>query len=316
MIVHLKSGGEPPQQEEVNALEQFIRQQQAAGSQNLVLCGDWNIRPDRGQGRGRLEQLRAPGSGGPLMHVLTVDHSVLSLGDWSSLEQRGLLAFDDPVSRLVPFSHFNPSSLDTFLDHIALSTSFHEIFDDPIEVTLADGTVDRRSGIRVALPARPESQFNLLTDHLPIVLTLRTSGQAPAVEGTGLGLRIAASIPNPVGVDEEGEEVWIRNDSASLISLAGWGIGDDDGTAVWQLTAADGTATPGQVVRVVRNGRPMNLGNTGDRVRLLDPDHNLVDERVYGHADSGAIFQFNRTGAQATNFGRRPPKRPRPTAKK
>jgi len=65
MILHLKSGGGFPQAEEVLALQKFITLRQSTPSpRHLIVCGDWNIRPDTDQGRDRLQQMMVPTSSG------------------------------------------------------------------------------------------------------------------------------------------------------------------------------------------------------------------------------------------------------------
>ena len=291
VIVHLASGGAFPQKDEVDALEQYIREHQASGNRHLVLCGDWNIRPDTGQGRRRLEQLRVPVDGGHLMRILTTDCAPLTLEEWGDLDDRDLVRYGDPVANLVPFSHYNDDSIDTFLDHLAVSQGLDELFDHPIAVTLASGRTDVRPGVWVARPMLHEPQFHSITDHLPVVAVLRTTAGAPPSGGTALGLRIVAAIPNPVGADADGEEVWVRNDGNVPIRLQGWRIEDDDGGA-WDLTSQDGIADPGEVVHVVRGGRPMHLNNNGDTVLLVNPDGGTVDQRSYDSVTSGEIVNF------------------------
>ncbi|MCK4513546.1 hypothetical protein KAW64_17480 [bacterium] len=292
VIVHLKSNGDPPQQDEVDALEQFVREHQAAGDRHLVLCGDWNIRPDNKKGRERLRQLEVPVEDGQLMRILTVDRAPLSLDEWESLDDRELAKFGDPVANLVPFSHYNARSLDTFLDHIAISRGLNEIFDDPIEVTLADGGTDVRPGILVGRPTLAESQFDDLTDHLPIVMTLRTTSEAPVSPLATLGLRIVAAIPNPVGIDSQGEEVWLHNDGSTAQPLDGWWIKDDDGGA-WELTVDDGIVNPGETKHVIRHGRPMHLTNSGDTILLVEPSGVQVDSKSYDSVSSGDVVYFD-----------------------
>jgi hypothetical protein len=61
LIVHLKSGGDPPQAAEVEALKTFIvARQSAPNARHLIVLGDWNIRPDQATGRARLRQMMAP----------------------------------------------------------------------------------------------------------------------------------------------------------------------------------------------------------------------------------------------------------------
>jgi hypothetical protein len=157
---------------------------------------------------------------------------------------------------------------------------------------LAGGTSDLRPGIRIATPLVPESTYVRLTDHLPLVLTLRTTG-APVLPPPPGGLRIAAAIPNPVSDDAQDEEVRIENTSGLAVPLAGWRIGDSAGTNFWTLEVQDGTVQPGATVIIRRRGRPMSLNNTGDSIVLVNPTGVTVDQKVYGNASSGQLFMFN-----------------------
>ncbi len=291
MVLHLKSGGDPPQADEVNALEQFIRQRQSAmAPRHLIVSGDWNIRPDQSTGRSRLRQMMVPVAGANLMRVLTVEEIRPALDQW---EQLGSISFTSPVATLVPFSHFNATTLDTFLDHIAISRTLDDAFDHPIQVTLAGGTNDLRPGIRVVRPLIPEASYLNLTDHLPLVLTLRATS-APTPPPPTASLRIVAALPNPVTDDTQDEEVHLHNASAAAAPLAGWKIGDS-GTSFWVLASADGTVQPGATVIVRRKGRPMSLNNTGgDAIVLVNPAGTTVDQKSYsGNAASGQLFNFN-----------------------
>ncbi len=293
LVLHLKSGGDPPQQAEVNALEQFIRQRQTSSPpRHLVVCGDWNIRPDQSSGRTRLRQMMVPSGGSNLMRVLTVEQIRPALEQW---EQLGSISFNSPVAALTPFSHFNAQTLDTFLDHIAISRTLDEVFDHPIQVKLANGTNDLRPGIRIATPLIPETSYLNLTDHLPLVLILRTTATTPTPAPPATALRIVAALPNPVGDDAQDEEVHLRNTGTQAVALTGWKIGDSTGTSFWTLQAADGTIQPGATVVVRRKGRPMSLNNTGgDTIVLVNPSGATVDQKAYsGDAASGQLFTFN-----------------------
>ena len=291
VIVHLASGGAYPQKDEVDALESYMRDRLTEGDRELLLCGDWNIRPDLSRGRNRLRQLEVPVDGGTLMNILTVDCDPLSLDGWASLDDRDLIRYGDPVADLVSFSHYNANSIDTYLDHVAISDGLYEIFDDPVEVKLAAGGTDVRPGIFVARPSLPEPQYCLFTDHLPVVTILRTTTALTHAGGAGVGLQIVAAMPNPVGSDAQGEEVWVRNYGTASVELAGWRIEDDDG-GHWELTGEDGEVNPGATVRVVRNGRPMHLNNDGDTVFLIEPGGDTVDTVSYDEVTSGELVNF------------------------
>lgn len=292
MILHLKSGGDPPQAEEVNALERFVRQRQTAPqARHLIICGDWNIRPDQPSGRGRLRQMMVPDPGGNLMRVLTVEEIRPTLEGWEGL---GAIPGSSPLAGLVPFSHFNASTLDTFLDHVAISRTLDEIFDHPIQVRLSGGTTDLSAGIRAARPLIPEESYVNLTDHLPLVMTLRTDTAAAVPPPPSAALRIVATLPNPVGDDAQDEEVHLQNTSGQAVTLTGWRIGDASGS-FWPLQAADGTVQPGATVIVRRRARSMSLNNTGgDTITLINPAGATVDQKSYsGTAASGQLFTFN-----------------------
>jgi endonuclease/exonuclease/phosphatase family metal-dependent hydrolase len=292
LVLHLKSGGEFPQGPEVNALEQFVRQRQSVSpARHLIVCGDWNMRPDQATGRARLRQMMVPNPGGELMRILTLDSAGLTLGQWEELSP---ISGASAVAALIAFSHFNPSpTLDTFLDHMAISRTFDEVFDHPIEVTLANGAADLHPGVRVARPLIPESSYIRLTDHLPVVLTLRTLGGTIVTPVPAAGLKIAAAIPNPVGNDVQDEEVRLHNAGGQAVPLAGWKIGDSTGTSFWKLESADGTVQAGTTIVIRRNGRAMSLNNNGDTIVLVNPAGVTVDQKTYGDAPSGLVFTFN-----------------------
>jgi len=291
MVLHLKSGGDFPQADEVDALQQFITQRQAATSpRHLVVCGDWNIRPDQSTGRTRLRKLLAPGPSGNLMRILTVEEVKPTLTEWEML---GAIPSGGPLASLIPFSHYNATTIDTFLDHIAISRTLDEIFDNPIQVKLANGSSDLRPGIRVAIPLISEENYLTLTDHLPVILTLRTTTVAPVPGGTISGLRIVAAVPNPVGDDTQDEEVHLRNIGTQPVPLAGWKIGDSTGSDFWILNSQDGVIQPSATLIVRRKARPMALNNTGDAIVLVNPNGTMVDQKSYGNASSGHVFTFN-----------------------
>jgi hypothetical protein len=116
--------------------------------------------------------MMAPTAGGNLMRVVTVEDLQPRLDGWDAITG---VTFDSAVARLVPFSHFNATSVDTLLDHTAISTTLDEVYDHPIRVQRADGTADLQPGIQIAMPLMHEAQYLNLTDHLPIVLILRTT---------------------------------------------------------------------------------------------------------------------------------------------
>lgn len=294
VVLHLKSGGSSPQAAEVQALSTFIENHQTGPHRrHLIVLGDWNIRPDRSQGRGRLRRIIRP-AGARRMRILTVEDLPPSLDEWAILDhiEPNLLHGSSPLAGVLPFTHFNSSTFDTFLDHIAISTSLDEVYEHPIRVEFPQGEHDLRHAIEIVRPLIPEAQYSMLTDHLPVVLTLSTLGgdTPPPANAT---LLIVAAIPNPPGSDRDLEEVHVLNVGNSAESLSNWRIQDATG-GQWLLTEdADGTVPPGEVIRIIRRGRPASLNNDGDTIRLFPPDSNVaVDEKSYGPVQSGEIVHF------------------------
>ena len=289
VVLHLKSGGDRPQAAKVDALQAFITaRQSAAAPRHLIFLGDWNIRPEQATGRTRLRKMMAPTPAGNLMRVVTVDDLQPRLDGWDAITS---VSFDSAIARLVPFSHFNAQSVDTLLDHVAISTTLDEVYDHPIRVKRVDGTADLQPGIQIGVPLIPEAQYRNLTDHLPVVLTLRTTVSAPPPEPSG-GLRIVAALPNPSGDDSALEEVHLRNNGAEPVPLEGWRIRNGQGPQEWLLNAQDGVVASSQPVVVVRRGRPMSLRNSGDTIVLINPAGLTLDTKSYGAAASDVLFHF------------------------
>ncbi len=245
LVLHLKSGGEAPQEAEVNALQAFITaRQSAAAPRHLIVLGDWNIRPDQATGRSRLRKMMAPAASGNLMRVITVEDLPPLLSGWDAL---GAVGFDTTLARLLPYSHVNAPSIDTLLDHVAISQTLEDAYDHPIQIQRADGTRDLQPGIQIGVPLIPEAQYRNLTDHLPVILTLRTTTTTPTPPSPIGSLRIVAALPNPPGEDSEFEEVHVRNSSgSSSVALTGWRVTNAAGQQHWQLTDQDGVVAPGQ----------------------------------------------------------------------
>ncbi|MCA9219019.1 MAG: lamin tail domain-containing protein [Planctomycetales bacterium] len=301
IALHLKSGGATPQAAEVGSLSDYLRRRlNSTSPTHLVVLGDWNIRPDDASGRSRLRRLQVPQGSSNLMRILTVEALAPSLDEWTAL---GEFRSDSPLAKLVPFTHFNENpqylTIDNMLDHIAISHTLDETFDHPLQVRLADGRSDIRQGIEIARPMVPEADFVKVTDHLPVILTLRTTGAptSPPIERRS-PVRIVEAVPNPTGPDADLEEVTIHNFSRQAVSLAGWKIGDSTSGNFWELDPQQfhdpETLEPGQRATIRRRGRPMSLNNQdGDVIRLLDRDGAVIDIRVYDSATSGQRLQFD-----------------------
>lgn len=93
------------------------------------------------------------------------------------------------------------------------------------------------------------------------------------------GLVIESLLPDPVGDDARDEEVTLRNQGTTAVSLQGWLLRDESGK-VWTL-AEGGTLAPGASRTFRRLGMPMSLNNGGDEISLLDPAGAVRDSFRY-----------------------------------
>ena len=118
----------------------------------------------------------------------------------------------------------------------------------------------------------------------------RVAGFEVLVAAAGT-LRIGAILPNPEGDEAQLEAVHVRNLGPTVVDLAGWRIADTSGQS-WGLDIADGTAAPGQVAIVTRQGRPMALPNAGGTIQLMNPAGQVLDTKTYGAAGTGQLIEF------------------------
>ncbi|MFC1577638.1 lamin tail domain-containing protein [Thermodesulfobacteriota bacterium] len=100
---------------------------------------------------------------------------------------------------------------------------------------------------------------------------------------------IESLLPNPDGSDRINEEVMLRNDFGSAVSMTGWILEDESGR-IWALVSL-GSINPGQSVAIRRSGMPMSLDNDGDEISLFNASHQLVDRFSYSGSQRGVWIQ-------------------------
>ncbi len=96
---------------------------------------------------------------------------------------------------------------------------------------------------------------------------------------------IARLLPNPVGSDDELEEVTIENVGTDSVNVDGWVLRDAS-NGIWVLPPGHVLA-PGQTLTIVRHGMSMSLNNGGDTIELLDTARAVVDRVEYGRVREG-----------------------------
>ena len=97
-------------------------------------------------------------------------------------------------------------------------------------------------------------------------------------------VRIVAALVNPPGPAPEAETVMLLNASPQQVDLTGWSILDRDKR---QMMLHSGLLAPGDSVRV-QVAAPVQLGNRGGLITLLNPDGLKVDGVAYTQAQAAA----------------------------
>ena len=97
-------------------------------------------------------------------------------------------------------------------------------------------------------------------------------------------VRIVAALVNPAGPAPEAETVTLLNASPHQVDLTGWSILD---RAKHQMMLPGGPLAPGDCLRV-QVAPPVQLGNQGGLITLLNPDGLKADGVAYTQAQAAA----------------------------
>lgn len=132
------------------------------------------------------------------------------------------------------------------------------------------------------LPADPEAEEETdLAWTAPIWFDSSVAAPVPGPDMSFLAplqvVRLTRILPDPAGPDFRNETVWLRNESAATIDLAGWVLVDLSGNE-WTFA---GTLAAGQESAFVRNGQSLSLNNDGDQLELRDPAGNVAQSASY-----------------------------------
>ncbi len=99
-------------------------------------------------------------------------------------------------------------------------------------------------------------------------------------------------LPNPAGIDKDGEYIKIFNDGNLPVDLSGWQIKDASGKA-FKLS---GNLNAGQELILLSSRTKIILNNDGERILLYDATGKLVHELNYiGQAKEGQIITKRQT---------------------
>lgn len=100
-------------------------------------------------------------------------------------------------------------------------------------------------------------------------------------------------MPSPEGDDEIGEYIKIKNGNDFEVDLAGWKIEDLIGTPK-TYTLVEKIA-PLKTLSLPRSKTKITLNNSGDGLKLTDPNSNIIDNVEFGAAENGVAY--TKTGA-------------------
>jgi len=110
------------------------------------------------------------------------------------------------------------------------------------------------------------------------------AGPGPEEAPPDQRVRIVAALVNPTGPAPEAETVTLLNASPDRVELAGWSLADQQKR---RLVLDGGSLPPGESVRIPLVP-PVQLGNRGGLITLLDRDGLKVDGVAYTKAQADA----------------------------
>jgi len=105
-------------------------------------------------------------------------------------------------------------------------------------------------------------------------------------------------LPDPEGLDTEGEWIELFNSSDIDVDLAGWQLDDvaDGGSSPYTFPV-DSLISAQGYLSVLRQESGIALNNDGDSVRLLSPDSLVKDELTYTRARVGESYARQASGS-------------------
>jgi PKD repeat protein len=109
-------------------------------------------------------------------------------------------------------------------------------------------------------------------------------------------IKIGKILPDPIGADNDGEWIEIKNLGKEKVDLFGLMIDDQAGGSKPFSFKDQYWLAPGQTYLLSREDSGLALNNNGDTVRLLSSDEEVIDEVVFGKGKEGAVYEKNSDG--------------------
>jgi len=107
---------------------------------------------------------------------------------------------------------------------------------------------------------------------------------------------ISEILPDPKGKDDEREFIEIFNNFSKEIDLSGWFLDDDEGQSQPYKIPEGTKILPKQYLVFWRKETKIALNNSADKVRIFDPQNNLIDEVSFEKSKEGFSFAKNEDG--------------------
>ncbi len=109
-------------------------------------------------------------------------------------------------------------------------------------------------------------------------------------QNQGQDIVINEFMPNPEGIDVDGEWIEIYNNSDKQIDLLNWKIDDNEGGSKPYTFLEDFILKAGKYLVIDREESGLALNNSFDKVRLFNNFGELIDQVEYDHATEGESF--------------------------
>jgi hypothetical protein len=102
-------------------------------------------------------------------------------------------------------------------------------------------------------------------------------------------IKINEVLPDPDGSDSSGEYIEVKNVGSEAVSLSGWQLDDGaGGSSPYTLSAVSLAA--GEIKYWLSSTTHLSLSNSGDTVRILDPNGETADSFSYTASDEGVSW--------------------------
>ena len=106
-------------------------------------------------------------------------------------------------------------------------------------------------------------------------------------------IKIIEFLPNPEGNDADGEYVILFNSGSSDVNLRNWVLDDEEGGSKPFAINKDKVIGAGSEIIFERTDTKIAINNSGDSVRLFDPDGELIDSVCFEEtAHEGVSYVF------------------------